>query len=57
MATCAYCNHDVEDETLAPAVGDDATWDMLAAEHAPNCEWIETRAHRRGVAGAEGYGN
>lgn len=42
---CVYCDH--EDVTLdPPPVDDDDAWEELATEHAPDCEWIETRAHR-----------
>jgi hypothetical protein len=45
---CAYCARDVADHTHEPppAVDDDEAWTTLAAEHAPDCEWITTRAHR-----------
>lgn len=45
MATCVYCLHDVNDETLVPPIEDDEAWQELAREHSPDCEWIETRAH------------
>jgi hypothetical protein len=38
-----------------PAIDDDKGWAELAREHQAGCEWIETRAHRIGVRGAEGY--
>jgi hypothetical protein len=45
---CAYCGVDLPDSDAAevPAVDDDAEWAELAAQHAPDCEWIATRAHR-----------
>ena len=48
MVECAYCSRDVAtDVDEAPhAVDDDAAWAEFAAEHAPDCEWIRTRAHR-----------
>ncbi len=55
MEECAYCNREVADETIVPAIDDDKGWAELAREHQAGCEWIETRAHRIGVRGAEGY--
>jgi hypothetical protein len=49
MDRCNYCDQDVTDETIVPAVDDDEAWAALAAEHADTCEWIETRAHRLGM--------
>lgn len=45
---CVYCNADVADDqdASAPAHDDDAAWAALAEEHAADCEWIATRAHR-----------
>jgi hypothetical protein len=45
---CLYCNHliEAEDEARVPAVDDHDAWQALAAEHAHDCEWIRTRAHR-----------
>lgn len=46
---CAYCDRMVEahrDDSVAD-VGDDAEWARLAKDHADDCEWITTRAHRR----------
>lgn len=42
---CVYCGHDVED-LGAPAVGDDDAWMRAAAQHAVDCEWVVSRAHR-----------
>jgi len=46
---CMYCDLDIEEtsDTLVPGVRDDEQWAELAKEHAPDCEWILTRAHRR----------
>ena len=46
---CICCNAEVpgcEDCPNAPPVDDDDAWDELAADHAVDCEWILTRAHR-----------
>lgn len=45
---CAYCSSSVchaSDETV-PDVDDDDAWGALAVDHATDCEWITTRAHR-----------
>lgn len=44
--TCVYCGYEVTNETEVPAVSDNAAWERLAQEHADECEWIQTRAHR-----------
>lgn len=44
--TCAYCGHECEQGDV-PAASDDAAWQELAKDHAPDCEWVLTRAHRR----------
>ena len=45
MTTCIYCECDVTtDETPAPYA--DSAWAALAGEHARDCEWVATRAHR-----------
>jgi hypothetical protein len=46
LAECVYCGRDAE-LVPVPAVDDDDAWEALAADHAPGCEWIRTRAHRR----------
>ena len=43
---CIYCLTEVPARGDPPRVGDDEAWKQLAREHAPDCEWIETRAHR-----------
>lgn len=44
---CVYCGHEVPDEgEYVPEVRDTLEWERLATEHAPDCEWILTRAHR-----------
>lgn len=45
LVTCHCCNHLVP-RTVAPAVGDDAGWSAIAADHAADCEWVATRAGR-----------
>lgn len=45
---CIYCHADVTTVT-PPSVDDDAAWGTLAREHATDCEWVETRAHRVGM--------
>lgn len=46
---CAYCGepHPVTEDREVPASDDDEAWERLAASHGSDCEWIETRAHRR----------
>ena len=46
---CAYCSRDVPAANATdavPPIDDDAAWEALAKHHAPDCEWITTRAHR-----------
>lgn len=46
---CVYCGRDVEtarEDAPAPSLADDAEWTRLGKQHAPDCEWIVTRAHR-----------
>jgi hypothetical protein len=45
-AECLYCGRD-SDLDATPAVDDDAAWGALARDHAADCEWVVTRAHRR----------
>jgi hypothetical protein len=47
---CAYCGRMVPSEV--PALADGAAWARLAAEHADDCDWIASRAHRGDGAGA-----
>ncbi len=47
--TCIYCGHQVIDATIVPGLDDDAYWAKLAKEHTPDCEWINTKAHRINV--------
>lgn len=42
---CAYCGHDTQSADPAD-VNDDAGWRAIAMEHAADCEWVTTRAHR-----------
>lgn len=46
---CAYCGeeHTAAEDREVPASDDDEAWERLAASHGSDCEWIETRAHRR----------
>lgn len=46
---CAYCAADVPltDAVDVPDEDDDEEWAELADLHDDDCEWIETRAHRR----------
>lgn len=48
VTDCIYCDREVTDTTSkpVPALHDAAAWRLLAGEHAPDCEWIATRAHR-----------
>lgn len=32
---------------VVPPVDDDAAWAEIAGQHADDCEWVRTRAHRR----------
>jgi hypothetical protein len=43
---CVYCYCQVPADETVPPVGDDAAWAELAREHADDCEWVLTRAHR-----------
>jgi len=47
---CAYCHAEIPDGEPVPALDDEETWMVLALDHADDCEWIRTRAHRRDVA-------
>lgn len=45
---CFYCHLDMDtDGELVPEVDDEAEWTRLAAQHHLDCEWIQSRAHRR----------
>lgn len=46
---CLYCGQMVklEDSGEVPAQSDDEAWERIAANHAPDCEWVTSRAHRR----------
>ncbi len=46
-SACIYCGHDVTDTSLIPPADDNEAWEELAEEHADDCEWVMTRAHRR----------
>jgi hypothetical protein len=45
---CIYCQHEItaRQDITPPAVDDHAAWVALAGDHADDCEWIATRAHR-----------
>lgn len=43
FAECAYCGCDVPTLTYQEAC--QAGWNMVAEEHAKDCEWVLTRAH------------
>lgn len=45
---CAYCGRliPIESASVVPPPGDDEAWGVLSRDHAPECEWIQTRAHR-----------
>jgi hypothetical protein len=43
---CVYCGTIVP-EVDVPEVDDEEAWEGLACFHAPGCEWVLTRAHRR----------
>ena len=45
LDACLYCGKPAHSDVV-PSAHDDAAWSALATEHAPACEWIETRAHR-----------
>lgn len=42
---CIYCD-ELSSDLSVPAVDDDEAWKTIALNHAPGCEWVETRAHR-----------
>lgn len=44
-AECIYCGATDIQHDEAPT--DDEGWAAVAAEHAPHCEWVLTRAHTR----------
>jgi hypothetical protein len=43
---CAYCGKLVEHGVEVPSANDDEAWELITAEHAADCEWVTTRAHR-----------
>jgi hypothetical protein len=49
---CLYCGVIVPNrgDGPPPAVDDTAAWRDLCEEHAEDCEWILTRAHRLEIA-------
>ena len=45
---CVYCHYMIPaTDDRPPAVDDDDEWERLALQHADDCEWCATRAHRR----------
>jgi hypothetical protein len=42
---CIYCDR-LATERNAPTLSDDDAWVAIASEHAADCEWVTTRAHR-----------
>ena len=42
---CVYCGF-VVGEQSSPALRDTSAWQLLGHQHAFDCEWIATRAHR-----------
>jgi hypothetical protein len=51
---CAYCGYAIEGDVdyqgvsqePVPTVDDDEAWQYIAKQHADDCEWVMTRAHR-----------
>lgn len=43
---CVYCGRLVTEHTVVPSARDSGAWEEIKREHAPNCEWAATRAHR-----------
>ena len=43
---CAYCGQLVTDPDVIPTLDDIVGWAKLAAEHAPGCYWLQTKALR-----------
>jgi hypothetical protein len=43
---CEYCGQLVTDTDVIPAIEDIMGWAKLAAEHAPECYWVRTKALR-----------
>lgn len=49
MIRCLYCDALLsaeQNDRPNPAIDDDEAWAEIATEHAADCEWIATRAHR-----------
>lgn len=47
--SCAYCGREVRclpESTPVAGASDDEAWGELAEGHEPDCEWVQTRAHR-----------
>ena len=44
-STCAYCDAELG-EADVPGADDDEAWAALEGDHAPGCEWVDTRAGR-----------
>jgi hypothetical protein len=43
---CEYCGQLVIEGDRIPEIEDDVGWAKLAAEHAPECYWVRTKALR-----------
>lgn len=44
---CVFCDADLHDaDADVPAIDDDDAWAALEGDHAPGCEWVDTRAGR-----------
>jgi hypothetical protein len=43
---CEYCAQLVTEWDVIPEPEDEVGWAQLAAEHAPGCYWVRTRALR-----------
>jgi hypothetical protein len=53
LNVCAYCDRELVagaehyDSDLTPGPEDDGAWDRIKLDHAADCEWVLSRAHRR----------
>jgi hypothetical protein len=47
--TCLHCGREMTgpDPDFTPKLDDEAGWTAESARHAPDCEWVRTRAFRR----------
>ena len=44
---CIYCTSHIGHDNHVPRSSDDYAWADIARSHAPDCEWVSTRAHTR----------